>query len=51
MKTELSYGLYLSADVLLKGIYLLVFVMCLLVAMPFSLILYASSAAFRKYWG
>lgn len=51
MKTELSYGLYLSAEILLKGIYLLVFVMCLLVAMPFSFILYVSSATFRRYWG
>ena len=51
MKTDLSYGLYLLADVLLKGIYLLAFVMCLLVAMPFSFILYVSSAVFRRYFG
>lgn len=51
MKTDLSYGLYLLADILFKGIYLLAFVICLLVAMPFSFILYVSSAAFRRYVG
>lgn len=51
MKTDLSYGLCLLAGILFKGIYLLVFVMCLLVAVPFSFFLYVSSAAFRKYVG